>query len=66
MLKPKKLKENPKYFYSYAKKFAKAKSSVAPLRDQHGNLVTDSLGKAETLQARYTQVFSDPQAVNVQ
>ena len=59
------IKTNPKYFFSYAKRFAKAKSSVAPLRDKDNNLVTDPKKKAEVLQGQYTKVFSDPHAADV-
>ena len=60
-----KIKDNPRYFYSFAKKFGKTKSSVSPLRDKDGNLVDDPKIKAEILQAQYKQVFSDPEVVNV-
>ena len=59
------IKSNPRYFYSYAKRFAKMKSSVSPLRDQDGNLVNDPQQKAELLQAQYVKVFSNPEAVDV-
>ena len=61
-----KIKENPRYFYSFAKKFAKTKSSVSPLRDDSGILVDDPRMKAEILQAQYKQVFSDPTAVSTE
>ena len=36
-----KLKENPRYFYSYAKKFAKKKTTIGPLLDSENNLQQD-------------------------
>lgn len=59
------IKSNPRYFYSYAKRFAKVKSSVAPLRDDQNILQTDPLKKAEILQSQYVKVFSDPTAADV-
>ena len=54
------IKSNPKYFFSYAKKFAKCKTSIAPLNAGSGSLVTAPEEKAEILQSQYTSVFSDP------
>jgi hypothetical protein len=54
------IKSNPKYFYSYAKKFSKTKSTISPLRDEHDTLTNDPQEKAELLQAQYVKVFSDP------
>ena len=59
------IKSNPRYFYSYAKRFAKTKSSVAPIKDNNGTLNTDPVVKAELLQEQYTKVFSNPNAANV-
>ena len=44
------IKTNPRFFYSYAKRFAKVKSSVAPIRDTNGTLKMDPAEKAEILQ----------------
>ena len=60
------IKSNPRYFYSYAKRHAKTKSSVAPIRDNNGTLKTGSKEKAELLQAQYIKVFSDPSSANVE
>ncbi len=54
------IKSNPKYFYSYANKFSKTKSTISPLRDENDALTNDPLEKAELLQAQYVNVFSDP------
>ena len=43
------IKTNPRYFFSYAKRFAKMRSSVAPIRDGNGTLKTDPTEKAELL-----------------
>ena len=56
------IKTNPRYFYSYAKRFANTKSSI---RDNSGTLKKDPIDKAELLQAQYVKVFSDPNSANV-
>ena len=60
------IKTNPRYFYSFAKRFAKVKSSVSPIRDEHGVLHNDPSEKAELLQDQYVRVFSDPTAANIE
>ena len=60
------IKTNPRFFYSYAKKFAKVKSSVSPIRDREGRLHTDPKEKAELLQAQYVKVFSDPNEAHIE
>ena len=58
------VKSNPKYFFSYAKRFAKAKSSVGPLKTESGQLTTDAREMAEILQKQYQSVFSNPSATS--
>ena len=60
------IKQNPKYFFSYAKRFQKTKSTIPVLRDASGNLVSDSQQKAEILQNQYMRVFSDPTKADIQ
>ena len=56
-----KIKSNPKYFYSYAKKFSKHKPKVGPLIDPSTNeLTTDSKRMANILQNQYSSVFTQP------
>ena len=59
------IKENPKAFYTYAKKKRKVQSNVGPLQSADGTLTDDPLEKAEILQRQYVRVFSDPDAVTV-
>ena len=59
------IKSNPKYFYSYAKRSSKNKSSIAPLQTPEGTLTNDAQEKAELLQTQYVGVFSDPQAADL-
>lgn len=51
---------NPKYFYSYAKKFSKTRSRVGPLVNQGGTIISDSVEMAEILADQYMSVFSIP------
>lgn len=59
------IKCNPKYFYSYAQRFAKVKSTVSPIKDQNGDLCTDPSTKAELLQSQYVKVFSNPKKADI-
>ena len=54
------VKKNPRFFFSYAKKFSKLKSNIGPLRDSNNNLQTDPKRMADILQSQYVSVFSDP------
>ncbi|KAL5250292.1 hypothetical protein ACHWQZ_G016138 [Mnemiopsis leidyi] len=60
------IKTNPKFFYSYAKRLSRTKSSVAPLRNNEGVLTNDAAEKAELLQAQYVSVFSDPTKADIE
>ena len=55
------IKDNFKYFFSYANKKRKVKSSVGPLQDEINNtMVTDSKDMAECLAFQYSSVLSNP------
>ena len=54
------IKTNPKYFFAYAKKFSTISSSIGPLADAAGNLVSCSAKMAEILSDQYSSVFSSP------
>ena len=49
------IKKNPKYFFSYARKFSSVKIpvSIRPFVDAANKLVTDSLRMAEMLSEQY-------------
>ena len=64
-LKKNHLEGSHPYFYSYAKRFSKTKSTVAPLRSADGAITNDPQQKAELLQDQYVKVFSNPDAVNI-
>ena len=55
-----KIKENPKYFFSWSKRKLKYKTSVGPLVDSTGNLQHDEKIMADILQTQFCSVFSDP------
>ena len=54
------IKVNPKYFFSYAKKFSTCKSNIGPLLDNENHLQSDPEQMANMLQTQYSSVFSDP------
>ena len=56
----KKLKDNPKYFFSYAKQFSKTRAKINLLIDKDGNMVQEDSKMADIFQNQYTSVFSDP------
>ena len=53
---------NPSYFFSYAKRFNKQRSTTGPLLDSEGKLQQDPKKMADMLQQQYASVFSDPSA----
>ena len=59
------IKECPRYFFSYAKRFAKTKSNIGPLRDNSGNLKHKPEEMANILQSQYSSVFSDPNSPDI-
>ena len=57
-----KIKSNPGFFYSYAKKFSKIRSSVGPFLNDDNDIVDDNLKMAEMLKVQYEKSFSKPVA----
>ena len=58
-----KIKSNPKYFYSYVKRFSKTKPKVGPLKDPLTNkLTTDCQEMANILQNQYCSAFASPKS----
>ena len=55
-----KLKRNPKFFYSYAKKHSKSKSQIGPFFDEEGELITDQKQICNILRKQYESVSSKP------
>ena len=61
-----KIKKNPKFFFSYAKRLQKTRSTIPVLRDETGRLVDDPAIKAELLQKQYCKVFSNPDNADIE
>ena len=59
-----KIQENPRYFYSYAKRFSKRPSTIGPLLNDKNELEADPKKMADLLQQQYSSVFSDPKCEN--
>ena len=57
------ISKNSKYFFAYAKKFSKTKSSIGPLKDKQGNFVFRKREIAEILSQQYEAVFTQPTSV---
>ena len=55
-----KIKSNPKYFYSYAKRFSKVKVGIGPLLDATKSLTACASKMSELLSDQYASVFSKP------
>ena len=55
-----KIRENSKYFFSYAKKFSKQKHSIPMLFDENNSICSTPEGIANILQRQFCKVFSDP------
>ena len=57
------IKENPKFFYSYAKKRLKTQSGVGPLMDKQGNATHDPEKMVELLSDQFLSAFSSPMSL---
>ena len=54
------IKRNPKYFYTYAKKFSKSRGEMAAFENEKGELTDDAFEKSEILRRQYESVASVP------
>ena len=54
------IRHNPKYFYTYAKKFSKSKGEIAAFVKETGDLTDDPAEQAEILRKQYESVASKP------
>ena len=54
------IKKNPKYFYSYAKKFSTLTHKIGPLLDENNRYTGSSTKMSEILSKQYESVFSEP------
>ena len=55
------IRNNPKYFYKYAKTKSETKASVGPIKDLSGRTINDPQGIADLLRLQYESVYSEPQ-----
>ena len=55
------IKKNAKYFFTYAKKFSKTKTTIGPLLDEKEEYVHDNHKMANLLQSQYKSVYSVPE-----
>ena len=53
-----KISSDPKYFYSYAKKYNTADNSIGPLKDKSGELTHDESKMANLLNEQFHSVFN--------
>ena len=58
------IKENPKYFYSYASKYSQTKTSIGPFLGHNDEQISDPSIIAEMLQQQYKTAFSTPDKQN--
>ena len=52
-----KIKDDPNYFYRYAKKFSIVKSDIGPLLDSSGNLTSDKKIICKLLLDQFNKIF---------
>ena len=60
-----KIRDNPKYFYSYTKSFAKSKESLSMLYNKEGVITSDSKEMANVLQEQFSSVYSNPESSDI-
>ena len=54
------IKADPKYFYTFARKSSKSSNGVGTFLNNAGDLCSDDLSKAECLKAQYESVYTEP------
>ena len=59
------IKINPKYFFTYTKKFSKTSSKIGPLLDENNSYTASSAKMAEILSSQYQSVFSVPKEKSI-
>jgi len=60
-----KIKNNPKFFFAFAKRFSKVKIGIGPLIDSAKQLISAPRKIAEILSEQYSSVFSSPRHDNI-
>ena len=61
-----KIHTNPKYFFSYAKKFSKQKHNILMLFDENNDIVSCPKQIGDVLQRQFNSVFSDPSKTKIE
>ena len=59
------IKKNPRFFYSFARKFSKLKCKVGPLKTDSGRFVSSPKDMADLLQTQFCSVFSNPESSSI-
>ena len=59
------IKDNPKFFYTYAKNRSKTQCPIGPLEDSSGNLKCDPADMANVLSDQFKSAFSTPAQVTL-
>ena len=54
------IKNNPRFFFSYAKQFSVTKTSIGPLLNENNEFSSSSREMASILSKQYSSVFSTP------
>lgn len=54
------IKDNPKYFYSYASQYSATKTTIGPFLGENNEQISDPSAMAELLQTQYKSAFSIP------
>ena len=54
------LLKNPKFFYSYQRKFSKTSEKITGFINENGEIVTDAFKQSEMLRKQYQSVYSQP------
>ena len=54
------IKENPKFFFKFARNKSHVKSPVGPLMDEHGKISSNSQQMCEILETQFETVYSSP------
>ena len=59
------IKSNPKYFFSYAKKFSKLATKIGPLLNSNNEYTSSSAEMSEILREQYESVFSEQMSSSI-
>ena len=60
-----KIKCNPKFFYTFARRYSKIKVGVGPLINSDNQTISSPQDMAEILSEQYSSVFSEPKDIDI-